>query len=164
MAEMSGLDYLLKPIQLEKLKLAVSKAAQNIRNQSSQSGEQYSVLRDHLTNHTNKRLAVSLADEIVFLDINEIEYLEADGAYTKIFSKNNQSILASKNLNTFEQLLAGFPNFFRCHRSYLINMQAISRFVKTEGGSIITHGGKSLPVSQRSRESFFNLMRTFNLI
>jgi len=161
--EMSAVDYLLKPIQLDKLRQAVAKV-----RQSAEQGEsdmpRYRALSHNMGAIGSKRLAISLTEEILFLDIDTIQCIEADGAYTKIFTSEAQPLVTSKNLRNYEMLLATHPEFFRCHRSFLVNMNAIMRFVKTDGGTISLKNGVSIPLSQRSRDAFFEKMKEMNLM
>lgn len=161
--EMSAVDYLLKPIQLDKLRQAVAKVQQSL-DQGTPGWQKYRALSHNMGVVSNKRLAISLADEILFLDIDTIQCIEADGAYTKIYTDSSQPLMTSKNLRNYEMLLTTHPEFFRCHRSFLVNMNAISRFIKTDGGTIWLRNGHSIPLSHRSREAFFEKMRELNLM
>ena len=66
-----------------------------------------------------------------FIPHSEILYCEASGAYTKFYMKDNNEILVSKNLKEYENILPS-SSFMRVHNSFLINLQAVKKFVKSE--------------------------------
>lgn len=161
--EMSAVDYLLKPIQLDKLRQAVAKV-HSMSTHGDLEMRKFEALSQNIGGTGNKRLGVSLTDEIVFIDIDTIQCIEADGAYTKIHTDVGETLVTSKNLRSYEILLSAYPEFFRCHRSFLVNMYAIRRFLKAEGGTISLKNGINIPLSQRSREAFFEKMKVMNLM
>jgi len=84
----------------------------------------------------SKRITFIVNNEYVFIDENEIVYLKADGKYTDIVTVNNKIHKSSKNLGEIESLLP--PNFFKCHKACIINMNFISKFIKDDLQIILT--------------------------
>ncbi|MEI9908772.1 MAG: LytTR family DNA-binding domain-containing protein [Bacteroidota bacterium] len=68
-----------------------------------------------------------MADKIVFINIPDIIYCEANGAYTHVYLKDGQKMVASKSLGDFEAQLVS-NKFFRIHHSSLINLNRIKEF------------------------------------
>ncbi len=150
----SSLDYLLKPIDLDELQAAVTRAI-NWQGESDAKAR-LDVLIHHLESRgpdAGQRICLSTSEGLEFLPIAEILYCEAGGSYTTFHLKDNRRIVVSKHLKEFENLLAGYP-FFRVHNSYLINLREVRRFVKSEGGYLVMSDQSSLPISPRHREAF----------
>lgn len=136
--KLSAIDYLLKPINDKDLIYAIStfKKKENAN---------YSLLKDNL--HSSiKKIALNISQSILFVAIHEILFFKADGAYTHVHLQNSAPILTSKNLKYYEDLLSKEPNFIRCHKSYIVNVQHISEYVKSDGG-YLKIGNQSIGVS-----------------
>lgn len=146
--QVSAIDYLLKPIQIEKLKNALEKFK---NGPIPQQDERIDTLKQNL-NHTGiQKLALPVASGLRFIKVDDIVYLKADGSYTN-FVLENEKLLISKKLKDFEDLLAGNPNFYRPHRSYLINIHKVKEFNKGDGGYIIMDNNDEVGVSRELKE------------
>ena len=88
------------------------------------------------------------------LAVETILYCKADDNYTEI-CLNNRVILASKTLKYFETALEAYP-FVRIHKSYLVNIRAITRYKKGKGGSVVISDGKELPVSVSGKKNLLS--------
>ena len=87
-----------------------------------------------------------------------ILYCKADDNYTQIFLNNNKKKLVSKTLKYFEDILAE-NGFARVHKSYLVNVAEVVKYVKGKGGSVILSNGKEIMVSASKKSgllSYFN--------
>ena len=113
------------------------------------------------SNDTTPKAAIlhlNTGDAIERLDVNTILYCKSENNYTTFYLENEEKILISKTLKTFEKELDPF-SFFRCHQSYLINLHHIKRYKKTDGGWIIMSNDAEIPVSRQKKES---LLKWFN--
>lgn len=128
--KLSAVDYLLKPIESEDL----IKAVELFEKQKSKINMQ--VLKANLSTNQSKKIALNSVSSITFVELDNILFFQADGAYTKVFLKDNKTITTSKNLKHFEQLLEDSPEFFRCHKSYIANLKYVSEYIKSEGGTL----------------------------
>ncbi|QNL22738.1 response regulator transcription factor [Hyphobacterium sp. CCMP332] len=153
----SAIDYILKPISTEDLKEAVKKAEEKLSNKSLH--ENFDILLKNIKNSNKKQHKIALAssDGYMFTEVSDILYCTADGNYTYFFTKNTGKILVSKNIKEYEGLLNDH-NFFRIHRSHLINMDEVKKYVRGEGGYVIMSDGSSLDVSKRRKEQFISLL------
>ncbi len=151
--KLSAVDYLLKPIDAEQLRDAVARAQkrQEKRNIS------YQLLRHQLTGDRGK-LALPQAQGIKFIPFADILFLKGDRAYTEIHCANGQMLLASRNLSYFEQALEAARQFLRCHRSYIVNTQAITDYVKSDGGYLLV-GSHQVAVSSEKVDVLMGMMR-----
>lgn len=148
----AAFDYLLKPIDIEELRTAVS----NIdTRENSQTKKQVELLSQNML-HPKKqlhKLAIPTLDGLMFYDINDIIHLEANSNYTNLYFSNKTKITASKTLKEFEELLPE-DIFFRTHHSHLINLNYIKRYIKGDGGQIELQNGNYVDVSRRKKEEF----------
>lgn len=156
----SALDYLLKPINIEEVKEAVLKAKKRIEGKHTQNNLEHLInnLR-HPKDKTNK-IPISVVNGFQFVPVNTIVYCEADDDYTYIHLTENQKLIVSKNIKEFEDILADY-DFFRIHHSFLINRDYIKKYVKGEGGTILTEQGNELPVSRRRKQDFLEWLNNF---
>ena len=161
-------DYLLKPIHIQELQSAVEKTKQRIEEQRHEGALKniaagYSALNTNQT--TEKSIGLSTQAGFIFIKIKDILYCKAEGNYCEIFiDQDNKKELITKTLKEFEELLATH-NFFRIHRSYLINMRRLKSYLRTQatdnfdgdGGSVIMDNNAKLPVSRDKRKVLLNL-------
>lgn len=156
--EVSAIDYLLKPIEADRLIIAIDKFR---RKKSYQNYSERLDLFKHTyqNNSPAKKIAIPVAHGFEFVMPEDIIYVHADGAYSEVHLKNQRKIHLSKRLNMMDQILED-QCFFRCNRSYIINLHHIKRFEKTEGGNIIMSDELRIPLSKDKKEAFEKLLNT----
>jgi len=154
----SAIDYLLKPIQHMQLAEAVERF---IKKQSQQKTIQLKALKENLNNTTrweDKRIAVPSGQTIQFFKPSEIIMIKGEAAYSEIHLSNGQKMLASRNLRHFEEMLQSIPVFFRSHKSYIINRQAVQQYVKSDGGYLTLINGLQASISAEKVSEFLKNM------
>jgi two-component system LytT family response regulator len=159
----AALDYLLKPINVNELKIAVEKAVDSIQNTSNQSVDQrFDVLKDNQKNDgfDFKKIALPSLEGIEFYEINEILRCEADRAYCNFFLNNGQKITVSKSLREFEELL-NECNFFRVHKSNMVNLSHIKKYIKGKGGYVVLSDDSHVDVSVRKKELLMEVLANY---
>jgi two-component system LytT family response regulator len=151
----SALDYLLKPINYIDLLGAVTRYENKSKKESQQ--KQFNVLLENIDTGdvAHKKLAISTETGIEFVKFNSIVYLEAQNNYTKINLLDGTTIIASKTLKSFDELLP-CELFFRIHKSYLINMNFVKRFFKIDDFLVELTTGEKLPLSYRKKNEFIS--------
>ena len=152
----AAFDYLLKPIDIDELKEAVEKIG---KLKSSHTREQINLLQHNIGNPRKlpNKLAVHTMEGLLFYNIADIEYLEANSNYTNFHFADKTKIIASKTLKEFEELLPD-EIFFRPHNSFLINLNRIKRYIKGDGGQIELQTGVFIDVSRRKKEEFLKII------
>jgi len=158
----SLLDYLLKPVDIEELQNAVTKARKR-KNQKIYRKQLETLLSNIKTqNSTHAKMCLATAEGFEFIQIDEIVFCKASGSYTLFVLKNNTELLVSKHLKEYEELL---PNsfFMRVHHSFLINLREVKKFVKSEGGYIVMSNQVSVSISRSKKEAFLKAMSRFNI-
>lgn len=160
--EVSAVDYLLKPIRIQKLQLAVEKAIKRITT-SGTTGENIVALQQNLQSNNLQRLAVPVADGLLFVNVDDLLLLEAEGAYTRLHLFNQPPLLISKMMKDFEAVLEQHPDFFRCHRSFLINMKHVMKYSRADGGSIVMRNEKEVLLARDKKETFLRRIEEYKI-
>ena len=75
----------------------------------------------------------------------------------KIFFKDGKSILVTKLLKDFEEILLPY-RFFRIHNSHLINLSYIKKYIRGDGGQVVMQNNEVIDVSRRKKEEFLKLI------
>lgn len=155
--KMSAIDFLLKPVEVDDLLMAIDKAGKNIKNLDLQN--QIQVLRDSLQSlkSNDEKIVLKDSDSIHFVRLNDIVYCEADGPYTTFYLINKDKIIISRSLKEFDELLEP-KGFFRTHKSFIANISKIVRFDKSDGGMLIMDNGMEVPVSQRKKDEVMEIL------
>ena len=154
--EYSSIGYIVKPLDPDMLKEAVSR----IRvKEESQTDKRLEVFNNYYNNpNAFTKMSISALDGIYFVNIKDIVRFEAEDNYTHIFLDNGERITASKTIKSYEDLLIPF-NFYRVHKRHVINLNYMRKFVKGDGGYLIMDDGIKIEVSRRRRPAFMEQMR-----
>jgi two-component system LytT family response regulator len=153
----SAVDYLLKPINLEELELAVAKVVKQIE------GKKEDNRLDLLLKNFNKPagddfcISLSTSEGVDFIPLSTIIRLEAKGPYTIFYLKDSRQIMVSRNLKEYELTLQEH-GFFRIHNSYMINLKDVKRWVKTDGGYAVMSDDAMVAISPKKKDEFMVLM------
>ncbi|HEU4716964.1 MAG TPA: LytTR family DNA-binding domain-containing protein [Bacteroidia bacterium] len=154
----SAIDYLLKPVEIEELREAVQRVVQK-RNSLSDDGENYKVLSGNLKAPVSlQKIAIHGLNDVKFIPVAEIIRMEADNNYTFIITFSGDRYLASRTMKDFEEMLSGMRNFFRVHKTHLVNLNHIRKFVKGDSPYIVMSDGSNIEVSRRKKQELIERM------
>ena len=159
----SAVDYLLKPIDAEKLKGAIQRLQGKVSAKVLSKKIEtlfYNLQQDE---NRSKRIAIPTAEGLTFIEVNDIVRCQSDVNYTNIFNKNGQKITVSRTLKQFEELLDNH-NFFRVHKSHLINLSCIKKYNKGKGGTITMIDGPEIEVSMRRKDPFLQRLQQLQML
>ena len=152
----SALDYLLKPVNIEELKNAVTRAEEKIRNKSTNEQLKNFLHNLHKPDISDHKIAIATREGLMFLLIDKIMYCEANGGYTTFHTKSGEKLISSRNIKEYEDILP--PKiFFRIHHSFIINLKSIARYHKGRGGYVEMENGNIIEVASRRKEEFLNI-------
>jgi two-component system, LytTR family, response regulator len=151
-----AIDYLLKPIDLNELRLAVAKVEKRMNRENLNRNLEVLLNNIKSNSQSNHRIALSTLEGLLFVNVRDIIYCESNGPYTQFVFKQGDKMVTSKHLKEYEDLLGGY-NFFRIHKSYLVNLQEIKKYIRGDGGQLIMSNGASLNVSKQRKEGFLNI-------
>jgi two-component system, LytTR family, response regulator len=158
--EVSAVDYLLKPVEIDSLKCAVEKV--NLKRSQANIMQRLELMKNTYKGEEVKKIALPMSDGLLFVDVNEIIFFEADRAYTHVFLKNGSKITVSKAMRVFEDVLNNRPFFFRPHRSYLINLNYMKKYNKGES-LIIMDNNINVSISRERKQDFETLLKELKL-
>lgn len=152
----SAIDYILKPIDIDELQNAVDKVKEKVGNELL-FPENIQTLLQNLksSSEENLKLAIPTDDGMIFLKLNDIFYFEGKNNHTLVHTRFNENHMAIKSLKEYESMLSDH-NFFRIHKSFLINMDEIKNYKQGEDGCVVMKNNDVLMVSEKKRSAFEN--------
>ncbi|MEX1014011.1 MAG: LytTR family DNA-binding domain-containing protein [Candidatus Paceibacterota bacterium] len=152
----SAIDYILKPINEFEFVNAIQNALKMIDN--NQMELQMANFFDLYEKQAQaKKIVLRTSESMHIIDIADIEYCKSDNSYTTFYLSGGEKILVSKSIKEYSELLENC-NFFRPHQSFLININAVSRIDKADGGFVILKNGVEIPISSRKKQMINDLL------
>ena len=149
--KVSAIDYLLKPVDKDELLASMEKI------KKSQNGglleNKLQLLLSNL-NDNNDKINISADGKVYLLERDDVVMLKSDKSYTTIYLKSEQEILVSKTLKEVEKKF-NFPQFYRVHNSYLINLNHVKEYLKGLGGELIMTNGLTASISRNRKVELF---------
>jgi len=149
----SAVDYLLKPVDPDELVEAVKKVSVLL---SQEHNKQLTILSDSIQSGRLKKIALRDSDNIHLINVSDIIYCDSEGSYVRFVVLNENDIIISKLLKEYEELLSD-SDFFRVHKSHLINLAHAKRFEKADGGFVVMSDESRIPVASRKREQLLEI-------
>ena len=148
----SALDYLLKPIDPNELKLAVKKVEEQ---RHLPMAEQFQMLLKQINGKNSgfNKIAVPTAEGFELIPADQVLYLEANDNYTHLFLKNKNKIIACRTLKEMEEQIHDFTFFIRIHNSYMVNLNEVAKYMRGEGGYLVMSDGSSVNVSRSRKDA-----------
>ncbi|HNP21333.1 MAG TPA: LytTR family DNA-binding domain-containing protein [Panacibacter sp.] len=147
----SAVDYLLKPVDAEDLKTAVKKAEEKINSASGVVNIQ-NLLHNIRQPEQQQKIALPNREGYEFTRVDTILYCSAEGAYTKVFLTGKRSLLISRTLGDIEEMLP-YESFIRIHHSTVVNLNAVTHYLRTDGGYVVLNSGEKLMVSKAKKDA-----------
>jgi len=158
--EVSAVDYLLKPVEIEALISAVEKV--KLKQPSSSLKQRMDLLKNTYQGQEIQKIALPMSDGLLFVEVQKIILFEADRSYTDIYLNDGSKITVCKPLRTFEEILENRPFIFRPHRSFVINLNYINKYNK--GESLINmDNNKNVSISRERKNDFEILLKQLKL-
>lgn len=146
-----AIDYLLKPVNPKDLIVAVERTRAKRLQTQSQVVAPSKLVESPNAQSRQRKIGVPSEDGIVFLPLDEIVYLQSDGNYTNVHMIKGDCTLVTKQLKEFEDTLAEL-NFFRVHKSFLVNLDYVSKYVRNDGRYLTMENQREVPVSRQKKE------------
>lgn len=151
----SAIDYLLKPISIQELQEAVKKVQRKKGKAEQKNVSNISTLKENLVSGTFDKIALPTTEGFSFVKRDDIIRCEASGNYTIFYMVTKEKYVITRTLKHYEDLLSEF-NFFRVHKSHLINLSYVTKFIRGKQGYVQMNEGKNIEVSTRKREELLN--------
>lgn len=152
----SAIDYLLKPIDSDDLIKSVDKI--KVNKNKNLLGKELKIVLAGINHQLNfNKIQIPLAGKTIFVGIEDIIYCKSDGNYCEIYFKDGKKEILSKKIKDVEELINN-ANFFRVHNSYLVNINFIKEFVKSDGQYLVLENGKSIPISRSKKSALLKVL------
>lgn len=150
----SAFDYIVKPVLIENVRSTLSRIKEIPLLHEKQRIE---VLRKNLTQPNDEETTIALPEINGFsiVKVKDIIRCEGERNYSRIFFVDGKSVLICRTLLEFDNMLVSH-GFFRIHRSHLISLKKVNRYLKTEGGVIEMIDKTQLPVSPKFKDELLN--------
>lgn len=159
----SALDYLLKPISISDLQLAVKKAATHFIKRVTNQKLIVNLLQSVDEGIEDKKIALQKNDSVCFIKLSEISFIESDWNYSTIYTVSNEIFSSAKTLKEYEDYLFDFPFFIRIHKNCLINVYHIKKYSKSEPFIITMQNGTELEISRRKKHEVLEILASYKV-
>ncbi|MGC1631551.1 MAG: LytTR family DNA-binding domain-containing protein [Gelidibacter sp.] len=146
-----AIDYLLKPIDSDDLKETLKKVKKH-SSKKFNSNKIEEVLVNFNSKFNQKKITINTDGKLIFLDADDILFVESDGNYSTIVLEKDPKIVITKKLKEMSEVLPG-NQFFRIHNSYIINLKKIKEFIKSEG-YVVMESNDRIPVARQRKSDF----------
>ncbi|MEN8929034.1 MAG: response regulator [Flavobacteriales bacterium] len=160
----NAVHYLLKPIDIDELIDAGQKIEKRLTllraNPESKKEYQESLQNTakSIRTKSNDKLTISHSRGIKIINQSEIEYIEAKGNCTDLYFKDKTKYTDTRTLKVYENLLDSHQ-FFRTHKSFIINLNYLKEYLTTLGNVAVLASGKEIPVSRNKTKEFTTLLK-----
>jgi two-component system LytT family response regulator len=152
----AAIDYLLKPISAEELKIAVKRAIEKcLERKKNLQLENLIQLMQQAQFKNEHKIALSSLRETRFVRTIDIIRCESSNSYTSFFLVTKEKIIVSKPIVEYEDMLADY-DFIRCHQCHLVNKKYIVSWTKTDGDYLLLEDKTLVPVARLRKEFIKN--------
>lgn len=166
----NAIDYLMKPINPYELQEAVKKAITNheLRRSYLEIQEVYNQSLHNLNEHLQikngpvTKLTIPEQSGFRLVNVADLMFLQADDNYTILFLTGDRKIVATRTLGEFEKILEG-PDFFRIHKSTLINLNFLVGYSSFQGNFAELKDGSRLDISRRKLAEFREKVKHYSI-
>lgn len=147
--EVHAIDYLLKPVDPQRIREAAERAREEIgrRSEHEMAGNLLKMLREHSQDDYLKRIVVKSGARVIFLRTTEVDWIEAEENYVRIHSRNEKHLLRH-TLSGLERKLDP-RRFARIARSVIVNTDCVAEMEQVSKGEyvVVLKNGTKLPLS-----------------
>lgn len=161
----NALDYLLKPIDIDELKLAVEKAIEQyqlFKQTATNRNESLENLAKEIEKNEINKLTLPTGHGYRLVEIDNILYIEADSNYSIFNLNSDERIMVGKVLKDYEELLPT-DRFVRIHKSSIVNLKYVKEYQTKNGTTLSLTNGNILAVSRRRASELFEKIKLYTL-
>jgi two-component system LytT family response regulator len=157
--DFNAIDYVLKPVRKAKLISAVQKVVERQQPKLDKMSLDALVQNIRIQSHTGlENIALPTHDGFNMVHVNDITYLQAESNYTWVHLADKKKYLVTKTLKDMEDMLS-FPQYFRSHKSYLVNLNHVERYVRGQGGYLVMKDHAQIPVARTQKTELMQVMK-----
>ena len=156
----SACDYILKPIDVDELKVAIDKVlSKEVPVMPNMENLNFLIQNLKRADDNYNKITLPTGNAYEIVHIKDIIRCEADGSYTNFFLQNGKKLMVSASLKHYEDLLPEH-DFIRIHHHHLINMNHVVRYLKVDGGYAIMSDNSQIEISRRKKDAFLEKLRS----
>lgn len=148
-----AIDYLLKPIDSDDLSSTIKKL-KNLNTKNINYDKLEELFYKFNEENSKQKITINTDGKLIFLHVDDIIFIESDGNYSTLILKDNQKLVVTKKLKEVDALLPD-KMFFRIHNSYIINLNKVKEFIKTEG-YVVMQSNHKIPVARQRKLDFLD--------
>ncbi len=152
----AALDYLLKPVNLEELQIAIDKL--RLAKKDNKGRLRYFFQRYGSRHDPPQQIILPGRDSHVVVELNKILRIEADGSYVMMYLEEDKSYLVVNSLSYYENLLPA-QSFFRIHKSHLINIEKVEQVTTGRMSKVRLIDGSELDIAARRKAAFNHVLK-----
>jgi len=157
--DFNAIDYVLKPVRKAKLISAVQKVIDKQQPKLDTSGLEALLQNIRIQAHTGlENIALPTHDGFTMVHVNDIAYLHAESNYTWVHLVSQKKYLITKTLKDMEEMLR-FPQYFRPHKSFLVNLNHVDRYIRGQGGYMVMKDSVQVPVARAQKMELLRLLK-----
>lgn len=157
--DFNAVDYVLKPVRKAKLISAVQKVVDRQQPKMDKSGLEALLQNIRIQSRSGlENIALPTHDGFTMVHINDITYLHAESNYTWVHLTSQKKYLITKTLKDLEEMLE-FPQYFRPHKSYLVNLNHVDRYIRGQGGYMVMKDHVQIPVARAQKVDLLRLLK-----
>ncbi|MBI5541358.1 MAG: response regulator transcription factor [Bacteroidia bacterium] len=150
----NAIDFILKPVSITEVVEACNKAISKL-SLENKNLIKYKQLLESIAVQNETKVSFPTFEGIVFLNRSDIIRAEADLSYTTLWLLNQKKLVVSKNISEIEKIIND-TNFFRVHKSHLVNLKHVSKYNIKDGGEIILSDNSRVELSRRKKDAFLD--------
>lgn len=158
----SAFDYLLKPIEDEDLQNAIAKWETECADKQAQNTLRYNVLMEQLSTSIQKKLVLPTAEGMELIEVDDIVCIDSDSNYSRLFFADGTSLLVSRTLKEFEDMLET-KGFIRIHHSHIVNIKKMRKYLKADGGYVLMSNGRKVSISRARKDQVLEVISQISM-
>ena len=153
----SAAYYLLKPISIEELIVAVNKVQQHIINREIFNRNKILVDNFREPKPEKQQVILPTLEGFEVVKMEDIVRLQGNGNFTDIYLKNKSKKMVCRFLKHFSEILP-YP-FMRVHKSHIINFNYVKSYHKNSGGYVILEDDTEIEISSSYKDEFLKAFK-----
>jgi two-component system, LytTR family, response regulator len=152
----NAIDYLLKPVTINDLKIAANKITDDKNHKDA--NQQLLQLLELTKKKSFDRIVLTSNEGMHFVEISNIIRLQSEVNYTTFYLTSGERMIITKTIKTYEELLPK-ELFFRTHQSHIVNLKFIKSILREDGGYALMKDGSKIPISRRKKEQLISVLK-----
>ena len=152
---LSASYYILKPIDIDELIAAVEKIKEEKKNNNHSFYSKILAENLHTLNKQEHKIVLPLLNGFEVIRVKDVIRIQANDNFSDFHLADGSKKVICRTLKHYEELLSDF-DFLRVHKSHLVNLQYVQRYIKGKGGQIIMTDKSEVEVSQNRKKDFLD--------